>query len=133
MHLQFENPTRGDWASSCSQDLDDLNIKLSLEDIKKMPKNKFSKTIQAAIQKIAFEYLTSRRGSKGQEIEYTELKMAEYLLPNHEKITTEEQRNIFEIRNRMVPIPSNFPKIEKKEICVCGELENSKQIYQCKV
>ena len=60
---------------------------------------------------MAFEYLTSRRGSKGQEIEYTELKMAEYLLPNHEKITTKEQRNILEIRNRMVPIPSNFPKI----------------------
>ena len=59
--------------------------------------------------------------------------MALYFLPNHEKITTEEQRNIFEIRNRMVPIPSNFPKIEKKEICVCGELENSKHIYQCKV
>ena len=80
---------------------------------------------------VAFEYLTSRRGSKRQEIEYTELKMALYFLPNHEKITTEEQRNIFEIRNRKVPISSNFPKIEKKEICVCRDLENSNHIYLC--
>ena len=133
LHLQFENPTRGDWATSCFQDLEDLKIKMSLEDIKQMPKKKFSKTIQAAIQKRAFEYLISKRGSKGQEIEYSELKMAEYLLPSHEKITIEEQRNIFKIRNRMVPIPSNFPKNENKEICVCGEIENSKHIYQCKI
>ena len=45
--------------------------------------------------------------------------MAEYLMPSHEKITIEEQRNIFQK--------------EKKEICVCGEIENLKHIYQCKV
>ena len=33
----------------------------------------------------------------------------------------------------MVPIRSNFPKIEKKEICICVELENSNHIFRCKV
>ena len=83
---------------------------MSLEEIKKIPKNKFSGIIQKAIQIKAFEYLLSKQGSKGQEIKYTELKMAEYLLPSYENITIEEQRNIFSIRNRMVPIPSNFLK-----------------------
>ena len=32
--------------------------------------------------KKAFAYLLSKRGSKGQEISYSELKMADYLMPN---------------------------------------------------
>jgi hypothetical protein len=131
LSLQFKNPTRGDWASSCLQDLKDLQIEMSLDEIKKIPKTKFSGIIQKAIQKRAFEYLISKQGSKGQEIRYTELKMAEYLLPSCEKITIEEQRNIFSIRNRMVAIPSNFPKNKKEEICVCQKIENMKHIYQC--
>ena len=131
LSLQFKNPTRGDWASSCLQDLKDLQIEMSLDEIKKIPKTKFSGIIQKAIQKRAFEYLISKQGSKGQEIRYTELKMAEYLLPSYEKITIEEQRNIFSIRNRMVAIPSNFPKNKKEEICVCSKIENMKHFYQC--
>ena len=104
---------------------------MSLDEIKKIPKTKFFGIIQKAIQKRAFEYLISKQGSKGQEIRYTELKMAEYLLPSYEKITIEEQRNIFSIRNRMVAIPSNFPKNKKEEICVCSKIENMKHIYQC--
>ena len=38
--LQFQNPTRGDWASSCVKDLEDLKIDLSLKDIENMSKNK---------------------------------------------------------------------------------------------
>ena len=58
--------------------------------------------------------------------------MAEYLLPN-EQFSIEEQRNIFEIRNMMTNIPSNFTTgINMKMInCICGEKENMTHIYQC--
>ena len=41
--LQLQNPTKGDWASTCIQDLKDLEICLTFEEIKKMSKNQLSK------------------------------------------------------------------------------------------
>ena len=76
--------------------------------------------------KKAFEYLVNKRGSKGQEIYYSELKMAEYLLPGYENISIDEQRSIFSIRNRMIEIPENFLAGKDKEICCCGKEENMK-------
>ena len=47
--------------------------------------------------------------SKGQEINYEELKMAEYLRPGYEDMSIDEQQSIFSIRNRMIEIHENFP------------------------
>ena len=43
INLQFEKPSRGDWVSRCMKDLKELNIDLSLDKIKIMTKNKFTK------------------------------------------------------------------------------------------
>ena len=58
--------------------------------------------------------------------------MSEYLLPN-EKMSIEDQRKIFEIRNNMIDIPANFTsEKENKARCICGEKENTTHIYNCK-
>ena len=88
--LQLEQPTRGDWVSSCKQDLKDLNINLSFKEISTISKYQFKKEIKKAISKEAFKYLKGKQGKKGQEIEYSELKLAEYLQPNEEEITIQE-------------------------------------------
>ena len=44
--LQFEKPTKGDWASSCQKSLKYLNIKLSVEEIRRMKKTQFRKLIE---------------------------------------------------------------------------------------
>ena len=62
--------------------------------------------LKKSIQVKALQYLHSKQRSKGQEIQYSELKMAEYLMPNFENISIEDRQNIFEVRNRMLPIPS---------------------------
>ena len=80
----------------------------------------------------AFEYLIRKQKSKGQEIIYTELKMAEYLMPNLENLSIDDKRNIFKIRNRMLLIPANFPLGSEEKRCWCGEIENTKHIYVCK-
>ena len=131
--LQFETPTKGDWASSCIQDLKDLKIDLTLEEIRTISKYTYRELIKKSIQRKAFEYLIAKRRSKGQEITYKELKMAEYLTPGCEKLTIIDQRNIFAIRNRMVDIQANFSKDQKLEQCACGALENMKHIYTCHI
>jgi hypothetical protein len=132
LQLQLKSPTRGDWASSCKQDLSDFQIELTFEEIQSLSNIKFNRMIKEAIKVKAFEYLTKKRGSKGLEIEYSELKMAEYLMPNFENHSIDNKRKIFEIRNRMLPISSNFPSSNEDQNCWCGEYENTKHIYICK-
>ena len=132
-NLQIKKPSKGDWASSCLSNLEELNISMSLEEIKNLSKYKFKNILNEKIQSAAFIYLTKKRGFKESSIEYKYLKMAEYLSPICTRIGIEEKRKMFAIRNNMVDIRSN--KISRNEIvkCICGERETQKHIYECKM
>ena len=130
--LQFESPTRGDWASSCLDNLDYLNINMSLEEIKLLSLNQFRNLLDKSINIKALEYLQQKRGSKGIEIKYSCIKMAEYLLPQNEGLSISDQRYIFSIRSRMIPISENFPNNQTETICCCGDNETMIHIYSCK-
>ena len=51
IQLQLEYPTRGDWVSSCLTDLEYLNIKMSLEEIKNISLKKFKDILKKSINK----------------------------------------------------------------------------------
>jgi hypothetical protein len=130
--LQVENPVKGDWASSCMKNLKDLDINLSLEEIKVISPYKYTQLVRAKCREGATKYLMKKRGSKGSEINYPCLEMATYLQPNN-VFTIDDKRKLFEIRNRMYPIPSNFcAKEENSYKCVCGQTEDMKHVYNCK-
>ena len=76
-------------------------------------KAKFNNVIKISIRACALEYLLGKQGSKGHDIIYSEIKMAEYLLPNDANQTISQKQDIFEVRNRMLPIRHNFPSKEK--------------------
>ena len=105
----MQNPIRGDWGSSCAEDLRDLEVNLSFGELQTLNSIQFTKILRKAIKVKAFEYLTNKRGKKGQEIEYTEHKMAEYLMPNFKNLSISDKRKLFEKRNGMLPITANFP------------------------
>ena len=44
--LQLDFPTKGDWASTCMNDMKELNIHKSLEEIKLMSKNEFTQILK---------------------------------------------------------------------------------------
>ena len=131
--LQLDEPTKGDWVSKCFKDLKELKITESLEEIKQMPKTKFQNILKSRIRINALNYLKGKQKSKGGEILYSDIEMAEYLLPTNEALTLEEKQKLFSIRNRMVDIPSNFPKSDEKSLCFCGEQENMKHIFDCEI
>ena len=128
LKLQLEESRKGDWINTCFLNLKSLNINESLEEIKKMPRNKFKHEINQRIRENAFRYLLSKIQQKGKEIEYSEFQMAEYLMPNEANISITDQQYLFAIRNRMINIPSNFGSVSK---CVCGQNEDMKHIYNC--
>ena len=75
--------------------------------IKEMPRTTFKTLVKEKINKCSLKYLQEIRKSKGKEIEYLNLKMAEYLQPSSD-CSIEVKQRIFSIRNRMVKIPDNF-------------------------
>ena len=103
VRLQYENPTKGDCMSSCLTDLKYLDINLSLSDIISLSVNQLKNILEKSIKRKSFEYLMGKIGSKGKEIRYSCLRMAEYLLPN-DYLSISEKMQIFSIRNRMVNI-----------------------------
>ena len=116
---------------TCFQDLQQLEISESLDEIKKMSKRKFTNMLKSRQRVNALKYLIEKQKSKGKEISYSELKMADYLLPYNSELTILEKQQVFRIRNRMIDIPSNFPKSNNKPLCVCGGEESMEHIYNC--
>ena len=98
-----------------------------------MTKNKFRNILKERIKENALKYLISKRGSKGKEIPYANIEMSEYLLPTNRNLSIEDKRKMFAIKNRMVKIPSNFPKPNIEYFCVCGRTENKIHIYNCEI
>ena len=108
VQLQLENPVKGDWASSCLKSLEYLDLTLSIADIKDMSKNQFRNILKKSIKEKALQYLIDKRGSKGKEIEYSRLKMAEYLLPQDENISISDQQYIFSMITDLVNVTVNL-------------------------
>ena len=103
-----------------------LQIEIISEDIKNTSENKFRNILnEGRLLNICV---------KREEQKYSEIRMADYSMPNNENMTLSDQRYIFSIRNRMAWIPANFPLKDKnlKFSCICGEREeNMEHVYLC--
>ena len=125
-------PSKGDWVTSCLTDLKELRITEQLDEIRKMKKDKFSTLVKSRTRENALLYLKKKQKSKGSEILYTNVELADYLQPIN-PMTIEKKQKLFAVRNRMVRIPNNFPKSENKAKCFCDEIEDMSHIYNCKI
>ena len=79
-------------------------------------------------KKTAFQYLSNKlqNGKKGKEIKYTQIEMADYLLPSC-SLSVEDKRQMFAIRSETNDLPYNFGK---SEICCKTEM-NNEHILMC--
>ena len=59
--LQLKQPTRGDWVSTCLNDLKQLKITETLDQNKNMKLAKFQKMIKSRITEAALNYLTGNK------------------------------------------------------------------------
>ena len=129
-YLQYENPTKSDWATTCCNNLKEMNIQLTLKELKDMKAEKYRELIREKCIELAYQYLMKKRGKKGIEIKYQKIQMAQYLSPNN-IFEIKDQTKIFEMRNKMTNIPANFSGKSEKS-CICGEIESMNHIYVCK-
>ena len=75
--LQLESKSRGDSATTVLKDLKELKIEETYEEIKLMSKKQFTNILKSRIRENAITYLVGKQKSKGKEIMYNEIQMAE--------------------------------------------------------
>ena len=132
---QWNNPTRGDWSELVKKDLDDFKISKDLENISHMSNQPFKKLVKKEAKEYAFEKLSSMKDghSKMENLQYTEIKMQEYMKSKNIKL--KEALNIFQARTRMAKFGENYRAGADYVMCpLCSEdLDNLKHSFQCKI
>ena len=96
-----------------------------------MSQYQFLKLLKQRIKENALTYLTGKQKSKGSEIRYSDIEMADYLLPVNSELTIEQKQKMFLVRNKMIEISENFPGKEIDDKCYCGKDESMSHIYYC--
>ena len=129
---QLSQPEKRDRVSTCLKNIEDLNLNLTIEEIKNMKETEFRKVLKEKIRIKAIEYLTEKTKSKGKEIKNTRLHMADYLLPFCKNLKITEKQEVFAMRAKMTNIPSNFKATKELIKCICDQPEDMSHIYTCK-
>ena len=103
-HAQFAQSLKNDWALTIKKDLQELDINLSLEDIRRKSKHSFKSLVAKATTKRALTFLLEEKKklSKVSHIIICDLQIQKYLLPDMENIKT--AKFIFQSRSRMLDV-----------------------------
>ena len=132
---QLENPVKGDWSEMVNSDLSEINLQLTIEEIRGLSLESFRTKVKNAIEKAAFKWLLEEKNkkSKVKNLEYERLEIQNYLVSSQLKTT--EKKLLFQLRTRMVDVRVNFKNRHSDTICpVCGLSEDEQNhVLECKV
>ena len=142
--FELLNPTKYDWCLTVKSNLETLQIKHNESEIKTMSEYSFNKLVKTSIKNETFQYLIKLKNSHSKvlHIQYDDLKMQEYFLPN--KMSTQQAKFAFLARTRMIPVGANFKagnpfpkcplcKVEydsQKHLLFCPKLTNENTVCQ---
>ena len=128
--LQEKYMIKGNWVSMCYESLNELNIQYSFDKIKSISLNTFKSLLKQQISISALKYLLKIRKSKGQEIEYNNLQMSDYLKPNKVIKSIDDKKFLFSLRNKTNFIINSHNT--NKILCLCKqEITKLTHVYEC--
>ena len=140
-YAQLKYPQHGDWVSQIFIDLNQLNIEEGLEEIQTMSFKKYVFILDKQIGNLALKWLLDKKNSrksenaKGKQLNYTELKMADYLLPSDTDLTIEEKKWIFKCRIDDIDVRANR-RWQYEDLsclsCNSNKAESQIHILECK-
>ena len=64
-----------------------------------MNQNKYVNRLNKRMNENVLKYLLNKQKSKGKEIKYSEIQMAEYLLPINTQLTVIQKQKMFAVKN----------------------------------
>lgn len=136
LETQLRSRNQKDWAVTVLKDLEELNLDISLDDIKQMNKSSFERKLKETAESKALEDLNKVKSghSKVKDLKHTKLQMRNYFLPNGINQSKEESQLIFQLRSRMTFLKTNYKGIyDTYECSACEEKEeNEAHILECK-
>ena len=136
---QFETRKKNDWAMQVLKDLEVLQINLTMLEIEQMSEFKFKSLVKLKTDVQALQYLNEEKNKlkKIKNLIFSELKMAEYLLPSENCISANLAKFIAQIQSQMIDgVKANFSrKYEGNLMCdSCRKSEcNQKHLLECPV
>ena len=105
---QCKKPTKDDWIEEVKKDLNELDIDMTLDDIKLKSNNSFKRIVKIKTKEYTLEYLLELKEShsKMDDLNYPKLKLQSYLKDS--KITVEEAKNLYRYRTRVAKYKENM-------------------------
>jgi hypothetical protein len=132
---QLARRNKKDWVSTVLEDIEELDLNVSFDDIKCMKKISFENMIKRSIEDKTLEYLNKQKAShtKVLKLIHTKLKMNRYFLPSEAKQRKDESQLIFKLRSRVTYLKLNYKGIYDSYECeACGlEDESQEHIFKC--
>ena len=134
---QCDQPIRGDWVSTVKEDMADLNIKMSFEEIAEISKEAFKKLVKEKVQKSALHYLKTLQlsHSKSEKLWYDDLTLQGYLKSGTNNMTIKEKLFCFAARSRMIDVRCNKLYGQSQLMCRlgCDSKETQNHLLDCDV
>ena len=126
----MKSPKKKDWINTIYINLEELEIKLTLEEIELLPKATFKKLVKNQIKEKAFNYLINqkeKRNGKGIEIHHLKHGMQNYLKSEDMDINNDERKLILQLRTKMnFKVKSHFKRMHTDTICDgCRKVEST--------
>ena len=132
---QCEQPTRGDWVSTVKQDLAEVKINMSFEEIANVSEEAFKNFVKEKVQKAALDYLKNLQliHSKSKNQCYNELSLQGYLKSGTSNMTIKEKSFCFAARSRMIDVRCNYPQGQGQLMCRlgCNKKETQNHLLEC--
>ena len=133
---QLKCPTPKDWVKTVENDLKDLKIGLSFEEIKNFKKVSLKRMLNKAVINRALQRLNTlkEKHSKVAKLNHSTLKMQNYLKGNRNRISQNISELIFKMRSKVTKVKMNEKgSFENLNCAVCNEeKECQKHIMNCK-
>ena len=137
---QENDSYRGDWSRMVREDLENLEIDLTTDQIKCASKEELKRFLNKQIEEQAFKYLINQKNkySKMSSLKYDKLELQNFFCSD-EKLMPSEISSIMQIRSRMLPVKNNFKSSFQSDKMFCRgcldrrSIEDQTHILLCPV
>ena len=125
---QINEPHPGDWWLTALNDAEELELKMSLHEIKSVSKAAFKMKVKQAASDLALNWLQLKKSGlkKVQNCHYKNLQMQEYLSSPH--LSINQTKFLFHLRTRMFFLRSNYQHMYDDEYCpICSSISSGER------
>ena len=135
LQAQIRSPSKNDFILSVEDDLKELDIFISFEEIKNLSKNRMRNFVKDQVNEKALIFLNNlkKSHSKVLHINHSELKLQDYFHPSNVK-SIQQSKFIYSARCRMLNVAANFRNQNIGKLnCKfgCDSLDSQQHLLDC--